>query len=155
MELCSMLSSNMDRRGIWGRMDTCINMAEPLRCSSETITLLIVYTPIQNKRLKWKKNPFRKISSEKYFQNSRNRSKVQLNLEKETATHSSILAWRIQARGGERTEEPGGCSSWGRTESDTTEWLTQQINCTRSRTVWCFPKENFLWEMNLQQRLSS
>ena len=33
-----------------GRMDTCICMAEPLWCSSETITtLLISCTPVQNK----------------------------------------------------------------------------------------------------------
>ena len=38
-------------------------------------------------------------------------------LEKEMATHSSILAWRVS-----RTEEPGGlCSPWGREELDTTE----------------------------------
>ena len=42
-------------------------------------------------------------------------------LEKETATHSSILAWRIPW-----TEEPGGrslvgYSPWGHKESDTTE----------------------------------
>ena len=37
-------------------------------------------------------------------------------LEKEMATHSSVLAWRIPG-----TEEPGGLPSWGRTESDTTE----------------------------------
>ena len=37
-------------------------------------------------------------------------------LEKEMATHSSILAWRIPG-----TAEPGGCRRWGRTESDTTE----------------------------------
>ena len=35
-------------------------------------------------------------------------------LEKEMATHSSILVWRIPW-----TEEPGGL--WGRKESDTTE----------------------------------
>ena len=34
-------------------------------------------------------------------------------LEKEMATHSSILAWRIPW-----TEEPGGYSPWGRKESD-------------------------------------
>jgi len=45
-------------------------------------------------------------------------------LEKEMATHSSILAWKIPW-----TEEPGrlrslvGCSPWGRKESDKTEWL--------------------------------
>ena len=37
-------------------------------------------------------------------------------LEKEMATHSSILAWRIPW-----TEEPGGYSPQGRKESDTTE----------------------------------
>ena len=39
-------------------------------------------------------------------------------LEKETATHSSILAWRIPW-----TEELGGLQSTGRNESDTTERL--------------------------------
>ena len=39
-----------------GRMDTCICMAEPLWCSSETITtLLISCTPVQNKIKKKKK----------------------------------------------------------------------------------------------------
>ena len=38
------------------------------------------------------------------------------DLEKEMATHSSILAWRIPW-----TEEPGGLQSMGFTESDTTE----------------------------------
>ena len=37
-------------------------------------------------------------------------------LEKEMATHSSVLAWRIPGM-----EEPGGCRLWGHTESDTTE----------------------------------
>ena len=37
-------------------------------------------------------------------------------LEKEMATHSSILAWRIPETG-----SLVGCHLWGRTESDTTE----------------------------------
>ena len=37
-------------------------------------------------------------------------------LEKEMATHSSVLAWRIPEMG-----EPGGLCLWGHTESDTTE----------------------------------
>ena len=37
-------------------------------------------------------------------------------LEKETATHSSTLAWKIPW-----TEEPVGYSPWGHKESDTTE----------------------------------
>ena len=40
-------------------------------------------------------------------------------LEKEMATHSSILAWKIPW-----TEEPGGLNPWGRKESGTTERLT-------------------------------
>ena len=38
-------------------------------------------------------------------------------LEKEMATHSSVLAWRIPGTG----VTPVGCRLWGRTESDTTE----------------------------------
>ena len=37
-------------------------------------------------------------------------------LEKEMASHSSVLAWRIPGTGG-----LVGCHLWGRTESDTTE----------------------------------
>ena len=39
-------------------------------------------------------------------------------LEKEMATHSNVLAWRILGRG-----SLVGCCLWGRTESDTTEQL--------------------------------
>ena len=37
-------------------------------------------------------------------------------LEKEMATHSSVLAWRIPGTG-----SLVGCRLWGRTESDSTE----------------------------------
>ena len=37
-------------------------------------------------------------------------------LEKEMATHSSVLVWRISGTG-----EPVGCRLWGHTELDTTE----------------------------------
>ena len=43
-------------------------------------------------------------------------------LEKEMATHSSILAWRIP---GQRSL--AGCNPWGRKESNTTERLTQVL----------------------------
>ena len=34
------------RREVWGRMDTCIRLAESLYCSSETVTALVTgYTP--------------------------------------------------------------------------------------------------------------
>ena len=43
-------------------------------------------------------------------------------LEKEMATHSSVLAWRIPGTG-EPSMAPweGGCHLWGHTESDMTE----------------------------------
>ena len=41
-------------------------------------------------------------------------------LEKEMATRSSILAWRIPW-----TEEPGGLHPMGLQESDMTQWLNQ------------------------------
>ena len=44
-------------------------------------------------------------------------------LEKEMATHSSVLAWRIPGAG-----HPGGLPSVGRTESDTTEVPQQHIH---------------------------
>ena len=70
MELCSMLCGSLDGRGVWRRMDTCICMAEALHCSPETITtLLISYTPIQNKKFKRKKkgNKFTLSPSLPYF----------------------------------------------------------------------------------------
>ena len=42
-------------------------------------------------------------------------------LEKEMATHSSVLAWRVPGMG-----EPGGCRLWDHTELDTTEVTQQQ-----------------------------
>ena len=42
-------------------------------------------------------------------------------LEKEMATHSSVLAWRIPGTG-----SLVGCRLWGRTESDTTKATQQQ-----------------------------
>ena len=62
MELFSMLLGSLDGRGIWGRMDTCICMAESLHCPPGTMsltTLLISYTPIQNEKFKKKKYSFR------------------------------------------------------------------------------------------------
>ena len=48
-KFCSMLCDSLDQKGVWGRMDPCMCMAESLRCLPETITtLLIGYTPIQN-----------------------------------------------------------------------------------------------------------
>ena len=55
MELCSVLCGSLNGREVWGRMDTCLCTAEPLCCSPETITTLLVsYSPTPNK-------PFKKI----------------------------------------------------------------------------------------------
>ena len=66
------------------------------------------------------------------------------SLEKEMATHSSALAWRIPGMG-----SLVGCCLWGRTESDTTEATQQQqqpVSCTSllfsavpslSLPTWC------------------
>ena len=37
-ELCSVLWGSLDGRGVWGRKDPCICMAESLQCSPETVT---------------------------------------------------------------------------------------------------------------------
>ena len=48
-----MLRGSLDGRGVWGRMDTRICVAKSLHGSPETITtLLISYTPIENKKLR-------------------------------------------------------------------------------------------------------
>ena len=54
-------------------------------------------------------------------------------LEKEMATHSSVLAWRIPGTG-----EPVGCRLWGRIESDTTE-VTQQQQQVFLDFLLCIP----------------
>ena len=62
-------NKDRDGRGVWGRMDTCVCMAESLCSSLETIMILLIgYTPIQNLK--------------KFF--------FKIFLEKEMATHSSI-----------------------------------------------------------------
>ena len=43
-----MLCASLDGKEVWGRMDTCICMAESLCCSSETITTLLVSAIPQN-----------------------------------------------------------------------------------------------------------
>ena len=51
-ERCSMLCRSLDGRGVWGRTDTCICMAETLPCSLEIITTLFISsTSKQNKKV--------------------------------------------------------------------------------------------------------
>ena len=59
-----MLRSSLDGRGVLGRMNTCICVAESPHYSPETITtLLIGYTPIQNKTFKKQSKPSLAASS--------------------------------------------------------------------------------------------
>ena len=52
-----MLCGRLDGRGVLGRMDTCICMAESLCCPPKTVTtLLIGPTPVEKKSLIKKKD---------------------------------------------------------------------------------------------------
>ena len=71
-------------------------------------------------------------------------------LEKEMATHSSILAWRIP-----RTKELGGLQSMGHKESDTTERLL--FHFVSMQTLGTCGKEGnaqriSLWGIKLPQK---
>ena len=52
---CSVLCGGKDRRGVWGRMDTCICMAELLCCPNETITKVVILQYKISLKLKIKK----------------------------------------------------------------------------------------------------
>ena len=41
MELCSMLCGSLDGRGVEGRMDTCVCVAESFPCPPETVTNIV------------------------------------------------------------------------------------------------------------------
>ena len=65
MELCSMLCCSLDGSRVWGRMDTCVCVAESLCCPPETVTILLTtYIPIQRVLMKegswgWERFPKR------------------------------------------------------------------------------------------------
>ena len=61
-------------------------------------------------------------------------------LEKEMATHSKILAWRIPW-----TEEPGGLRSMGVTESDTTEQLNNNYKTLLNSWGFCYSGDNIAY----------
>ena len=62
-----------------------------------------------------------------------------MTLEKRTAAHSIILAWRIPW-----TEEPGGYSPWGHKESDTTK------DKHKDPTIWKQQKKKNAFRGNVQ-----
>ena len=105
MEFCSMLCGSLDRRGVWGRKDTCICTAS-LCYSPESITvLLFACIPIQNlTALVAQMVRHLPIMWETWVQSLG----WEDLLEKEMATHSSILAWKIPWM-----EDPGRLQSMG------------------------------------------
>ena len=51
-----MLCGSLDGRGVWGRIDICICIAESFFCPPETITILLIgCTPKQNKKFNKKR----------------------------------------------------------------------------------------------------
>ena len=70
MELCSMLCGSPDGRGVWGRMDTCICMAEfTIHLKLSQRCLLVSYTSLQNKKFKnAKKKKKKKLLTQRAFQ---------------------------------------------------------------------------------------
>ena len=91
----------------------CICITDPLCCTTETnTTLQINYIPTEILKKKQTENTlYSKGNMANIFIITANG----VSLEKEMATHSSILAWEIPW-----TEEPGGLQSNGLQESDTT-----------------------------------
>ena len=55
MELCPVLCDSLDWRGVWGRKDTCICMAQSPPCLPESIIALLVNWLYPNTKLNVKK----------------------------------------------------------------------------------------------------
>ena len=101
-----MLYGDLNGKKVQKRGDVCIGVADSLCCMVEINTGEGNGTPLQYSCLE---NPMEGLSDFTFTFHFH-------ALEKEMATHSSVLAWRIQ---GQRSLV--GCRLWGRTESDTTE----------------------------------
>ena len=72
-------------------------------------------------------------------------------MEKETATHSSVLAWRIPW-----TEEPGGLQSTGLQESDTTERLNHHHHNYHCQTLGGLnhPQEDYCVKIHFGEQMN-
>ena len=55
MELCSMMCGSLDGRGVQGRMDIFVCVAESFHRSSETITTLLIGYPQYKRKTREKK----------------------------------------------------------------------------------------------------
>ena len=102
-----MSCGSLHGRGVWGRMDTCVCMAESLCCLSETITrLLIGCTPIQHKKVFKRQQKPSIWYYWVYFLLWIWSLGWEDPVEKAMAPHSSTLAWKIPWM-----EEPGRLQS--------------------------------------------
>ena len=125
MELCSMLCGSPNGRGVWGRMDTCICMAEfttHLKLSQRC--LLVSYTSLQNKKFKKAKKK-KETTNPKGFSSAPSckecrRHKIRFNPWvgkipwRRAWQPPSILSWRIPW-----TAEPGRATVHGVEKSRT------------------------------------
>lgn len=85
-----MLCGSQDGRGVWGRRDTCICMAESLPCSRETTTtLLISSTPRQNKMLPKKKKLVE--------------IRMKMSLDRRNLTREGLLSCRFSPEGTQKS----------------------------------------------------
>ena len=117
-----MLYGDLNGKKVQKRGDVCIGVADSLCCMVEINTGEGNGTPLQYSGLEnpmdrgaWKAPVYGVAKS--WTQLSDFTFTFHFHaLEKEMATHSSVLAWRIQ---GQRSLV--GCRLWGRTEPDTTE----------------------------------
>ena len=75
MKLCSMLCGNLDGRGVWGRMNTCICMTESLCCSPEASSTMPQYK-VKSKKKKKKKKKSRDKTVIKKEKNKNNICKI-------------------------------------------------------------------------------
>ena len=51
MKLCSMLRDSLEGRGVWGRMDICICMAESLRLSTQNFHNIVNQLYLKTKKV--------------------------------------------------------------------------------------------------------
>ena len=56
-ELCSMLCGSLDGRGVWGRVDTGIYMAESLGSCHTIVNWLCSNIKLKVKKKKWRNRP--------------------------------------------------------------------------------------------------
>ena len=71
-------------------------------------------------------------------------------LEKEMATHSGVLAWRIPGTG-----EPGGLPSRGCTELTRLKWLSSRLGCDVQQARYIKRIFNLWWVYQIEEELYS